>query len=294
MSSLITADDIAREIRAYANPARAAHDDKRRHQSSREHWGISAASLDRILKPYVRHYPVPVLLQVAQDLWHTQIFDLMLASARLLSQPAIPASPELWDWITTCLHEAQSWALTDQLARAAWKCLDANPKLLGEIETWTDHSDMWIRRAALICTLPYTQPDSDPTRILTWIEGYLADPEPLIQKAIGRWLRALVTSHPDLLAPFLKAHWHDIPSQISRELVRKLPHRLATTTAVLDENLTAFPSHLRNTVERTRDPLSSPLPLRRQTEPSRRQRLSPHRPLPSNRLGYPASTTGST
>jgi 3-methyladenine DNA glycosylase AlkD len=170
-----TADAVVHALRTYADPVRATYD-RKYHKSTREHWGITAPHLDAVIKPFVKHHSVPTLLQVAQELWHTQTFDLMIAAARILGQKHIPASEELWHLITTFLRDVDGWALEDTLAPAAWKCFLHQPAVLDEIERWTGHEQMWMRRAALIYTLPYAKPGYDPERILTWMGQYTSDP----------------------------------------------------------------------------------------------------------------------
>ncbi len=221
MSHPIAADVLAREIQTYADPARAEHD-KRYHKSDREHWGVIAPHLDQVIKPYVRQHPVPAILKVSQALWQTQVFDLMIAAERMLSQKQIPASADLWERITTFLSDVDGWALEDNLAHAAWKCLLATPALLDEVETWTVDPDKWMRRAALVYTLPYTKPERSPERMLEWAGTYAADPEWFIQKAIGWWLRELGKHRPERVVNFLNAHWDTLRHVARKEATRRL------------------------------------------------------------------------
>ena len=221
VSSLMTADTLAREIQSYADSVRAEHD-KKYHKSAREHWGVKTPHLDAVLKPYLRQQPIPALLQVSQELWQTRIFDLMIAGGRILAHKKLPASDDLWRLLTTYLRDVDGWALEDNLAHAAWKCLLATPALLDEIEVWTAHETMWMRRAALIYTLPYAKPGYDPERVLTWMGTYASDREWFIQKAIGWWLRDLGTHCPQRVVRFLNEHWDVLRGVARKEATRKL------------------------------------------------------------------------
>lgn len=215
------ADAFIRDITIYRDPVHAERA-KSYHKSTREHWGIPTPHLDAVIKRYVRQHPVPTLLQLSHDLWQTQIFDLMLAGGRLLAQKNIPATDHLWRLITTYLNDVDGWALEDQLYHAAWKCLLHTPALLDEIETWTEHENMWMRRAALIYTLPYTKPGYDPERMLTWMGTYASDREWFIQKAIGWWLRELGQYNPQRVVQFLHTHWDELKGVARKEATRKL------------------------------------------------------------------------
>ncbi len=146
----------------------------------------------------------------------------MIASARILAHKKILASDDLWRLVTTFLRDVDGWALEDNLARAAWKCLLATPTLIDEIELWTKHENMWMRRAALIYTLPYAKPGYDPERMLTWMGTYASDPEWFIQKAIGWWLRDLGQHDPQRVVRFLNAHGNELRSVARKEAIRKL------------------------------------------------------------------------
>ncbi len=221
MSRLVTADHLIRELRALTNPARAERD-KTYHKSAREHWGLTAPALDQVIKPFVKQHPVPVLHQVSQALWQTQVFDLMMAGGRILSQKKVPASDELWTLVTTYLGDVDGWALEDNLAHAAWKCLLASPARLDEIEGWTEHPNAWMRRAALIYTLPYAKSGRNPERMLQWAGKYASDPEWFIQKAIGWWLRKLGQYQPEQAVNFLNQHWDALQHVARKEATRKL------------------------------------------------------------------------
>ncbi len=217
----VNPDDLIGEIKRHADPARAVRD-QQYHKSSREHWGITAPRLDAVLKPYFRQHPPTTLCHVAQTLWHTEIFDLMIAAGRLLGPKQIPASDELWAIVNACLIDVDGWALEDQLSHAAWKCLLHNPNWLDEVERWTAHDKLWMRRAALVYTLPYAKPGRDPERMLTWAAAYAPDPEWFIQKAIGWWLRELGKHNPQRVVDFLNAYWPLLRHVARKEATRRL------------------------------------------------------------------------
>ncbi|ETW95469.1 MAG: hypothetical protein ETSY1_30455 [Candidatus Entotheonella factor] len=210
-----------RDLSGYRDPVQAERA-KTYNKSAREHWGIRAPRLDAVIKPYVRAHDVPALLRLSHDLWQTDVFDLMIVAGRILAQKKIPASADLWRLLTAYLDDVDGWALEDQLYHAAWKCLLQTPALLDEIETWTVHENMWMRRAALVYTLPYAKPGYDPERMLTWMGTYASDPEWFIQKAIGWWLRELGTHNPQRVVAFLNAYGDHLKGVAWKEATRKL------------------------------------------------------------------------
>ncbi|PON12471.1 hypothetical protein C2W62_39410 [Candidatus Entotheonella serta] len=89
--SMHVTDTFIQDLARHGDAIRAERA-KRYHKSSREHWGLPTPQLDAVVKQYVRQYSVSVLLQLSQDLWQTQVFDLMMAGGRILGQKQIPAT----------------------------------------------------------------------------------------------------------------------------------------------------------------------------------------------------------
>ena len=75
----------------------------------------------------------------------------------------------------------------------------------------------WVRRAALVATLPWSRqrhPDAADAaareRILGWAAGSVADRERFAQKAVGWWLRSLSLHDPDRVRAFLDRPGRDL------------------------------------------------------------------------------------
>ena len=216
-----SAQPFIKAVRELADPARAERD-RQYHKSARPHWGINMPQLDGVVKRHVKQHPATGLLQLAQTLWDSGTFDLMMAAGRILGRREIPASPRLWRTLDAWLDDVDGWALEDVLAPAAWKCLLHDPAVLDDMERWTTHPGVWRRRAALIYTLPYAKPGHDPERVLAWAAGYAADPEWFIQKAIGWWLRELSKHDGPRVVHFLQTHWHQLQGVAHKEASRRL------------------------------------------------------------------------
>lgn len=202
--------------------AKRAIADKRYHKSSREHWGVSVPVCDKLARTLCKGISGEQLIVLAKDLWATNLFDPMVCSAKILSFPRLQPSQELWRTIRDFLQQVDGWALEDHLAHVAWKCILADQSLLDELEEWTKHSNFWMRRAALVYTLPFAKPGRNPERMLKWASQYVSDSEWFIQKAIGWWLRVLGEHDPERVAVFLDAHWKNLKGVARKEATRKL------------------------------------------------------------------------
>lgn len=196
--------------------------DQNYHKSQREHWGVSTPACAQFARSLASEVGLENVLPLAKAFWKTDLFDAMMCATKLLSLPKVKPSPALWKLIVDCLKQVDGWALEDQLAPPARKCILADESLLDELESWTHHENFWIRRAALIYTLPYAKPGYDPERILAWAGSYASDPEWFIQKAIGWWLRVLGEHNPKRVYLFLKTHWNALKPVAKKEATRKL------------------------------------------------------------------------
>ena len=196
--------------------------DQRYHRSSREHWGIPIPICEKLTRSLSKGITNTELIQLAKDLWDTDIFDPMMCAAKILSLPQLHPSQVLWETILHFLKRVDGWALEDSLCHVAWKCLLADLRLLDEIEKWTKDSNFWMRRAALVYTLPFAKPKRDPERSLSWASRYASDSEWFIQKAIGWWLRVLGEHNPERVVLFLNLHWLQLKGVARKEATRKL------------------------------------------------------------------------
>lgn len=209
------------ELRELGDPQRAIAD-QRYHKSSREHWGVSVPACDKLTRTLCKEMAEKELLLLAKDLWATNLFDPMVCAAKILSFPRLKPSKSLWKIIPHFLEQVDGWALEDHLAHVAWKCILADNLLLDEIEEWTKHSNFWMRRAALVYTLPFAKSGQNPERMLGWASLYATDSEWFIQKAIGWWLRVLGEHNPNRVAIFLNIHWETLKGVARKEATRKL------------------------------------------------------------------------
>lgn len=215
---------VLSKLKELQNPDRAIRD-KTYHKSMREHWGVTVPDCDRIARLAIKELSLEEVLQIAESLWNTNLFDPMMTAAKMLSLSKVTPSDELWKMVIAFLQKVDGWALEDSLAHVAWKCILANKDCLEVLEKWTTHKNFWMRRAALVYTLPFAKPGKDPERSLRWAALYSRDTEWFIQKAIGWWLRVLGEHNPERVVTFLKLHWDNLKPVARHEATRKLDQK---------------------------------------------------------------------
>lgn len=220
------------EIKAHADPERApgmaAY-----HKVEREYLGVSNPIINDITKAWRQKLSVEERVQLASDLWQTNIYEARLAASKLLTQARIRPDDAAWGLLQSWLPDFDSWAIADHACMAAQKRLTADPDRLDQVEAWTTSDHMWTRRAALVATLPWTKQNHPKPndlarrdRILGWAAGYVSDRDWFIQKAIAWWLRELSKHDAERTRAFLAAHGDDMKPFAHKEAGRFLKSQL--------------------------------------------------------------------
>ncbi|WP_347312998.1 DNA alkylation repair protein [Defluviimonas sp. SAOS-178_SWC] len=200
------------EIRAKADPERAAGA-VAYHKAPRVYLGVSVPEITDLAKTWRAGLDVPGRVALADTLWQTDIHEARIAAAKLLTQARIRDDEGVWALIASWVPDFDGWAIADHACDAGGRRLVADPSRLDEVEGWTTSPDMWVRRAALVITLPWTK-QNHPTpqdlairdRVLGWAAGYADDRNWFIQKAIAWWLRDLSKHDPERTRAFLETH----------------------------------------------------------------------------------------
>ena len=192
-------------LRAAGTPERAAQE-KRYQKSTWEHWGVPIPAMDAAIRATTRDLDAEALHELAASLWREPVWDLKIVAGRLLTRKTVAPDAKLWRFVTERMAELDGWAVADNLANVAHRCLDADFRRLGVVERWVDSPHLWTRRATLVFTLRWAKEERDPGRMLGWAATLSSDPQWFIQKAIGWWLRELGKRDPERVKLFLQAN----------------------------------------------------------------------------------------
>jgi 3-methyladenine DNA glycosylase AlkD len=183
------------------------------HKAPRAYLGISVPQITELTKGWRAELDTDARVALAQGLWQSNIHEARIAAAKLLTQARIKNDQAVWRLIASWVPDFDAWAIADHTCDAGERRLMADPSRLDEVETWTQSDNFWIRRAALVITLPWTKqnhPKPDDLairdRVLGWAALYADDREWFIQKAIAWWLRDLSKHDPDRTRGWLERH----------------------------------------------------------------------------------------
>jgi len=224
----MTVEEAIAALRAGAEPGRAKQM-AAYHKQTREVLGIPVPFLNETAKEWRQSLTVAQRVALADGLWRTDIFEARIAAAKVLTQARIRADEPVWRLIASWVPDFDSWAIADHACDAGERRLVAEPGRLDEVEAWTRHDSFWVRRAALVITLPWTKQNFPKPqdlairdRVLSWAADMADDREWFIQKAIAWWIRDL-SKHDALRArAFLDQQGHRLKAFARKEASRHL------------------------------------------------------------------------
>ena len=75
----------------------------------------------------------------AQRFWPTTVWGLTIVAGRVLTRKSIEPDAKVWRFVTKRLVDLNGWAVADNLASVASRCLIADPGRLDAVEAWIEN-----------------------------------------------------------------------------------------------------------------------------------------------------------
>ncbi len=183
------------------------------HKPQRPSLGITNPQIDVLYKTWRSDTDIPQRIAISAHLWDSNIHEARIAAAKLLTQARINPDAAVWAEITRWLPALDGTAIADAVYAAGARRLTADHARLDTLGIWLQDENIWVRRTALMMTLPWAKmnhpSDVDLAvrgRVLDWAAQLAPDHRPLMQKAIALWLRTLSKHAPTDVGLFLEAH----------------------------------------------------------------------------------------
>jgi 3-methyladenine DNA glycosylase AlkD len=200
------------------------------HKAPRPYLGVETPRIADCVARWREGLDVAGRVDLARTLWDSDIHEARIAAATLLTQARLPEhEPLVWAEFLRWSNDFDSWAIADAACKAGERRLLAVPARLDTIETWVGAPSLWLRRAALVVTLPWTKqnyPGEDELatrdRVLGWAATLASDREWFVQKAIGWWLRSLSAHDPERVHAFLDGPGRGLRAFARREALRRI------------------------------------------------------------------------
>ncbi|NNU81098.1 DNA alkylation repair protein [Halovulum dunhuangense] len=218
-------------LAAMADPARAG-EMAEYHKTRRPVLGVSNPQIIELVGGWRAERAVCDWVREAQALWTSGIFEARIAAGKLLVKARIP-DPEMdqavWETVAAWAPDFDGWAIADHAAEAGSRRVMADLSRLDRLEGWLWEENVWMRRAALVFSLPLAKLNHPSqaeaaarARVLGWAARLTADRDWFIQKAIATWLRTLAKHDADAVRGFLAAHGAALKAFARREAERGL------------------------------------------------------------------------
>jgi 3-methyladenine DNA glycosylase AlkD len=199
------------------------------HKAQRPYLGVTVPQIEELTDRWRAERTLDDRLELAADLWRTNIHEARVAAAKLLTQARIRPDEAAWDLIVSWVPDFDAWALADHASIAGQKRLVADPSRLDTVESWVASPHMWTRRAALVMTLPWTKQNFPKpqdlairSRVLGWCAALADDADWFIQKAIAWWIRDLSKHDMAAARGFLDASGKTLKPFARKEAARHM------------------------------------------------------------------------
>jgi hypothetical protein len=140
---------LLQALRSLGSPERA--EQEKRYQKSRwEHWGVALPNMDVAIRETLGDLSQERSLDLCQRLWREPVWDLRIVAGRILARKSIAPDAKVWAFLTERLIDLDGWAVADNLAPVASRCLIEDPGRLDAVEAWIESPHLWTCRAALV------------------------------------------------------------------------------------------------------------------------------------------------
>ena len=189
-------------------------------------YGVQKAARTLILRQLVHDFPPADLDEyeaLVLGLWnlpHREEKYLALAVAQHFSSFVDTASLPLYRRL---IVKGAWWDFVDEVATHLIRHLVVNhpEEAWGEVDTWIDDPDMWLRRSAIICQVG-AKDRTDAKRLFSFCAGRQDEKEFFIRKAIGWALRDYARTDPEAVAQFVMEHRAQLSGLSFREATKHI------------------------------------------------------------------------
>ncbi|MBP2478787.1 3-methyladenine DNA glycosylase AlkD [Crossiella equi] len=185
--------------------------------------GVRMAQLFDLAKQHLE-LPPAELDQLLLSPWHeirAGALSVMDKQARRKRTPDTRRA-ELYELYLRRLDRINNWDLVD-LAAIHVVGGYLRPRSRAPLYDLARSSNMWARRTAIVATAHFLRTDDDVTDTLAIAELLLHDPEDLVHKATGGWLREASRRDPVRHRAFLDKHAPRMPRVMLRYATEYLP-----------------------------------------------------------------------
>lgn len=222
--------EFQKQFKKYQNKKRAEKE-KSYLKSPYNFYGVSVNQINIIVKEFRKKNPTlekDKLFKLVHKLWNSSYHEEKTLAIKLLSSYDSYLSFKDMKLLEKLLQESTGWDHIDGIATGLVSAvLSKNKKAFDYLNKWSNSSNFWLRRAAIISQINlFRKGKGNKELCFDIMKKQFDDSEFFIRKAIGWTLRELSKEDPQTVYRFLKKNKAQMSSLSFREGSRRLPSRL--------------------------------------------------------------------
>jgi len=212
---------LKRQLKKLSNK-QFAEDIKRYIKSPYEFYGIRVPEIRILAKRLHEEHSLKDFYNIFNKLWKSGYHEEMSLALYTLQLYEEDFDLTTFQFLKPKLNDIKSWDQIDAISSSIiGKILLSYPELERELLKLSKSRDFWLRRIAIVSTLPRIR-DGDIRLTMRLAEDYVHDTEPYIQKATGWMLREAGKQKPEAVKRFILRHMHMPPIAFSYATERDL------------------------------------------------------------------------
>jgi len=183
-----------------------AEDIKSYLRSTHEFYGVKVPELRTMAKRLHEEHSLKDFYKIFNRLWRSSYHEEMSLAIYALQLYKDEFDLNTWNFLSPKLKDMKSWDQVDSVSTSIiGQILLKYPKLEKEILKLARSRNLWLRRIAIVSTLPLIK-KGDIKLAMKLVEMYLYDKEDYIQKATGWILREIGDKKPEFTKNFILKH----------------------------------------------------------------------------------------
>ncbi len=201
-----------------------ARDVKRYLKSPYEFYGIRVPELRVMAKRLHEEHDLRDFYRVFNKLWSSGFHEEMSLALYTLQLYEDDFDLSTWKFIKPRLKYMKTWDQVDNFSsQILGKILLKYPRMEREIMRLSDSDNIWLRRIAIVSTLPLIK-QGNIKLTMQLAEKYVYDENDYIQKATGWMLREAGKQKPEIVKRFILKHIHmpSIEFSYATEIMKEL------------------------------------------------------------------------
>ena len=220
------ADDLGTELEGNGSEERAVNE-KRYLKSELTHYGVSVPVIRKLARRFARErkdFSKAELIGLTVELWYRNVYELRKLAVNIMAVKAEILDSDDVSFVEGLLRHSHTWALIDDLAiNVVAPMLLTTPNAQQVRSMWSEDSDFWVRRTAMLALLPRLRRGLNGwDEFAGYADAMLVESEFFIQKAIGWVLREVSKHSPDLVFEWMQPRVAMASSVTFREATKYL------------------------------------------------------------------------